>query len=374
MSTPTPNPDLSTADILAALRAGGWPLTEWGRASDGTPLLAARAGGDKTPAIFITAGAHCTETAGIHAALNLLRQIHTEHAVYVLPLRDPLGFGGVNHCLSVAAGQPAQVPSHAAALDYLTRYGDLLWREDDMRLFKLGEIGFIWRSEQLPSVERWISIHARMLTLTRDEPAAVAPLRGKSVMVVNAMPDVEGTGAMGRCLHGVISPAGEWMHLNRFFGRPDAPAEVAAVDRLMQTVRPGLTCDLHEGNGKGFWMPTPRPEDPRTFERVYEMTKAYFAYVNGRGYPVTTYEEWVATDETAGKNYTLDWMQPEPRLPGLFWCRGLLRGEGYNLSDYATLFGIGYGTEAPMEQPLAMRVDAITNGMAAAIKVWEETA
>jgi len=372
MNIPFPNPDLTTAGVLDALRASGRPLTEWGRATDGTPLLAARTGGNKQPAIFITAGAHCTETAGVHAALNLLQNLDTEHEVHVLPLRDPLGFGGVNHCLSVAAGRPVQVASHDAAFDYLLQHAQLIWREADMHIFKLGEIGFIWRSRQLPSVERWISVHARMITLSHDDPGALMPLRGKSVMVINAMPDVEGTGAMGRCLHGVISQSGEWMHLNRFFGRADAPAEVAAVDRLMTTVRPGLTCDLHEGNGKGFWMPTPRPDDPQTFERVYRMTKAYFDYVNAHGYPVTTYEEWVATDETAGKQYTLDWMQPEPRLPGLFWCRGLLRGEGYNLSDYATLFGIGYGTESPMERPLAMRVDAITNGMLAAIRVWEK--
>jgi len=373
MQIPVANPELSSADILDALHAGGWPLTEWGRAGDGAPLLSARAGGTKKPAIFITAGAHSSETAGVHSALNLLKMLDTEHEVHVLPLRDPLGFGGVNHCLSVAAGRPVQVSSHDEALHFLTRYGDLLWREEDMRLFKLGDMGFIWRSEKLPSVERWLSIHARMITLTREQPSIVAPLCGKSVMVVNSMPDVEGAGAMGRCLHGVISLSSEWMHLNRFFGRADAPAEVAAVDRLMQTVRPGLTCDLHEGNGKGFWMPIPRPEQPATLERVYEMTKAYFAYVNAKGYPITTYEEWVATDETAGKQYTLDWMQPEPRLPGLFWSRGLLRGEGYNLADYAGLFGIGYGTEAPMERPLAMRVDAITNGMLAAIKVWEQT-
>ena len=41
--------------------------------------------------------------------------------------------------------------------------------------------------------------------------------------------------------------------------------------------------------------------------------------------------------------------------------------------DCAALFGIGFGTEAPMVRPLAMRVDGITNGILAAIKVWEQT-
>src|SRR5205814_839047 len=150
MPISTPDPNLSSAGVLDALRASGKPLHEWGRAIDGTPLLAARTGGDKQPVIFITAGSHAPETAGVHAALNLL----------------------------------------------------------------------------------W----------------------GKRVMVMCASAGVEGTGEMRRCWHGVFSAGGEWLHLNRFFGRADAPAEVAAVDQLMQTLRPGLTCDLHEGNGSGFWM------------------------------------------------------------------------------------------------------------------------
>jgi len=50
----------------------------------------------------------------------------------------------------------------------------------------------------------------------------------------------------------------------------------------------------------------------------------------------------------------------------------LLRGEGPNLMDCADLFGIGFGTEAPMVRPLAMRVDGITNGILASVKVWEQ--
>jgi hypothetical protein len=370
VKVPAPDPDLTTSRLIDLLRASGWPLTEWGRAVDGAPLLSARAGGDKQPAIFITAGAHCTETAGVHAALNLLN-LETEHELHVLPLRDPFGFAGVNHCLSWAAGRPVTVASHMEALDYLQANATLVWQEGELRIFKLGEVGFIWQSPGIPGVERWIKVHSRMCSLSASEPAALKPLWGKSVMVVNAMPDVEGTGELGRCLHGVVSRTGEWLHLNRFLGRDDAPPEVAAVERLLQTVRPALVCDLHEGNGSGFWMPISRPKEGA--ERVFEMTKAYFDYIHARGYPITTYEEWVATDETAGKNYTLDWMRPEPRLPGMFWAYGILRNEGYNLSDYvAEKFGIAFGTESPMGRPLAMRVDAITNGTLAAIKVWEQ--
>jgi hypothetical protein len=371
MMNGSPNPALTTDDVLEALQASGKPLQKWGQAIDGTPLLAARTGGDQKPPIFITAGAHSTETAGVHAALDLLHTLDTPHEVHVLPLRDPFGFSGVNHCLTFAAGEPVEVPDHDGALEYLASHAKPIWREGKMYIFKLGDLGFMWYTSQQPGIARFMSMYSRLLSLTGTQADKIRPLWGKRLMLLNAMPDVEGAGETGRCWHAVLDAHGEWMHVNRFFGRPEAPSEVTAVDRLMQALHPGLTCDLHEGNGPDFWMPICKPkENP---EQVFQMTQAYFDYIHSQGYPITTYEDWIATDETHGKNYAPDWMQPEPRLPGMFWSDGLLRGEGYNLGDYAGLFGVGYGTEAPMEQPLSVRVDGIINGIKAAIRVWEQT-
>jgi hypothetical protein len=367
MDIPPPNPNLTTADVLAALHASGKPLQEWGRAIDGTPLLTARTGGDKQPAIFITAGAHSHETAGVHAALNMLQTLDTEHEVHILPLRDPFGFAGVSHCLSFATGQPIELADHRATLDYLMANGALILREGDMYAFKLGDVGFMWTTS-LTYRDGLKKMLRRPVYLTRDDPEVLKALWGKRVMLIDPAVNCEGAGEMRRCFHCVLSEKGEWLHLNRFFGRDDAPPEVAAVDRWMQKLRPGLTCDLHEGHGEGFWMPKRKPkENP---ERVVDMTVAFFDYIQSHGYPITDYENWRATDDTPGDP---NWLVPEPRVPGLFWTRGLLRGEGYNLADYAGLFGIAYGTEAPVHRPLIMRVDGITNGILAAIKVWERT-
>jgi hypothetical protein len=367
VNIPTPNPNLTTADVLEALRASGKPLQEWGQAVDGTPMLAARAGGDKQPAIFITAGAHAAETAGVHAALSLLHALDTEHEVHVLPLRDPLGFAGVNHCLSFAAGQSVEIPNHRAALDYLLAHGQLLWHRGEMYLFQLGDVGFMWNTPTLGS-DGSRPMNSCVRSLMQEDPDVLEPLWDKSVMLILAMVDVEGSGELQRCWHGVMSREGEWLHLNRFFGRDDAPPEVAAVDRLMQAVRPGLTCDLHEGAEQGFWLPIPRPKGNP--ERVFEMTRAYFDYIHSRGYPITTYEEWVAIHHVKDE----DRVGPEPRLPGLLWTHVSLAGEGHNLGSYANdLFGVGFDTEAPLVCPLAMRVDGITNGVLAAIQVWEQT-
>jgi len=362
----TLDPDLTTADVLTDLRAAGYPLKEWGRAVDGAPMLAARAGGDKQPAIFITAGAHSTETAGVHAALNLLRTLDTEHEVIVLPLRDPFGFAGAAHCLSMAAGRPADIASHGIALEYLQRHGRLLRCEKEVSLFALGDYGFIWGPPK-PGLDAFWDMYSQIAgRWLREEPGVFRSLWGKRVMLLMDLFDVEGSRGVQRCWHAVMSEKGEWLHLNRFFGRTDAPSEVAALDQLMQNERPGLTCDLHEGNGNGFWMPIPRHAGKE--QLIIDMTRAYFGYVQTRGYPILSYEEWQETDESGSGS---DWMQPEPQVPGLFWSTTTMRGEGPNLSDYAGQYGIAYGTEAPMEQPLAMRVDGITEGIRAAIKVWE---
>jgi hypothetical protein len=363
------NPNLTTSEVLETLRSSGKPLHEWGQAIDGTALLSGCTGGRKQPCIFITAGAHCTETGGIHAALNLLEQLDSEHKIYVLPLRDPFGFAGVNHCLSFASGELVYITSHQEALEFLLGRAQLLWSEDALRLFQLGQIGFVWHSQRLPSEERFINIHSRMLSLSKENPNVLKSLCGKRVMVLNSMPDVEGVGEIGRCWHGVVSTNGEWMHLNRFFNRPDAPSEVAAIEHLLQALRPGLTLDLHEGNGRGFWLPVERNE--QYLDQLFTMSQAFFDYVHNNGYPITDYEDWVATDETLGKNYAPDWLVPELRLPGMFWVNGRLRGEGYNLMDYVGNFGIGFGTESPMGQPLAIRIDVLTHGIQAVIKTWE---
>ncbi|MCJ7625485.1 MAG: hypothetical protein MUO76_18475, partial [Anaerolineaceae bacterium] len=87
----------------------------------------------------------------------------------------------------------------------------------------------------------------------------------------------------------------------------------------------------------------------------------------------TDYEEWLATDRTPQTAIDPGWMKPEPRLPGLFWVDTCARGEGHNLMSYAELYGVAFGTESPMVRPLEMRVDTITNGILASIRVWEET-
>ena len=146
---------------------------------------------------------------------------------------------------------------------------------------------------------------------------------------------------------------------------PTNPPEVVAVERLTQQVRPGLTCDLHEGAEPGFWLPVLKPDENP--ERPLAMARAFLDGIRARNYPITTYEEWAAIHQVADNER----VGPEPSLPGLLWTHPLRAGEGHSLGSYSGLMGISFDTEPPIIRPLAERVDGVTNGIQAAISVWE---
>ena len=60
------------ADLLADTQKRAQSVTTLGHTVDGSPIVVARGGGDKTPAIFITAGSHATEHAGVSSRCSLL--------------------------------------------------------------------------------------------------------------------------------------------------------------------------------------------------------------------------------------------------------------------------------------------------------------
>jgi hypothetical protein len=368
MNTYPIDPRLTSEGVFSALNNSKKPVREWGKARNGAPILSARTGGDKQPAILIAAGAHSDETAGVHAALSLLNFFESRHELHILPLRDPFGFNGINHCLTIAGGQKVEAASHLEVLDYLKTNARLIWSEESSFIFLLGEIGFVWRPHA-QGLESFWSMFNLLSRLSRQRQKELEPLLGKSLMLIDASASFEGAGEMQRCWHGIWSKQGEWLHLNRFFGRDDAPLETFALDRLIQEIRPGLVVDLHEGNGSGFWLPIPKPRE--NIERSIAMAQAFFNYIQSRGYPITSYDEWLSTDQTGASD--MSWMLPEPEVPGLFWTKSSAKGEGPNLMEYADMIGVGFGTEAPMEQSISIRVDGLVHGTAAAIRVWEES-
>ncbi|MFH1568430.1 MAG: hypothetical protein ABIL09_10585, partial [Gemmatimonadota bacterium] len=129
-------------ELLEAVKATGRAVQVLGHTVDGCPLVCARSGGDRLPAIFITAGSHSTEHAGVSAAVELITGLETEHQVYVLPTRDPIGLQGYAHALGLGLGQAPTFSSYDEVEGILRREGRILFEEDDLVLSLLGDYGY----------------------------------------------------------------------------------------------------------------------------------------------------------------------------------------------------------------------------------------
>ena len=133
------------SDLLDALSARGHATRELGRALDGSPLVVVKCGGEKFPAVFISAGAHSTEQAGVVACVELADEVVTDHAVYILPCRDPMGLGGFRHVLGLGVGDCPALPAVAAlkttadAAAFLREQADVLHDRNGRLVATLGE-------------------------------------------------------------------------------------------------------------------------------------------------------------------------------------------------------------------------------------------
>ena len=134
-----PRPFASYAELLATLRQRGHKLRTLGFAPDKSPIVGVKSGGTKKPAIFLSAGAHSTEHAGVAAAVELLDRLQTKHEVWVVPTRDPIGLNGYRYALELGLGEPPKVESLAEAEALLRKRGEILLDQDDTLLVLIGE-------------------------------------------------------------------------------------------------------------------------------------------------------------------------------------------------------------------------------------------
>ena len=246
-------------ELLEVVGRSGKPMTTLGRAVDGAPIISVRAGGDKSPPIFITAGSHATEQAGVSAAVELLEGLDTEHAVYVIPTRDPVGMNPYKHALGLGLGvDDAGVGDESFDdVEAILRYeGEILFEEGNMLLALMGDYGYAWNrplsTEDCPQG----AFYERLQRIHREEPKVLEPLFGRRVFQTPGQPGIEGTGNLDRAYTLIIGLDGEILHINRFHDTAWAPVEPRVTRRLMEQIRPGISFDLHETqhNADRFWL------------------------------------------------------------------------------------------------------------------------
>ena len=338
-------------DLLESIEAKGHAPRVLDRTPDGAPVVCIKSGGEKEPAIFISAGSHSTEQAGVTAAVELIDQLETEHRVYVIPSRDPMGMNGFAYVLGISLGEgvgPGNTPSLGSIEDVeatLRAHGEVLYEVDETILVIIGEYGY--------------ASHGLFGRFSKGE-AFLEPLFGRRIFFPSRAEGVEGTAPCQRAYTLIVSPDGEVLHINRFHDTPWAPVESRCTRRLMAEIQPGLTLDLHEHGGDAFWFSARHQQNDDD-----EMWEGRMA------------DEIIQAVVRSGAE-----LAPEDYLPGAFFTKGRRgvfwldpgkRGEGLNLADFAASeYGPAFTIETGMQAGFQHRVHTAMLAVQTAVTVFGE--
>ncbi len=361
-------PYATYASLLHHLDDLGRPVRVLAAAPDGSPLVAVRTGGDRLPAVLITAGSHSTEHAGVRAAVELIERLQTEHQVYIVPSRDPVGLGGFGHALALGLGVEPEFDGYEELDDLLRGAGDIVYEEPGLLLALAGEFGYaVCPPGEGRAHAQWVAYN-RLLALAREAPETLAALRGRRVFMTPAQPEVEGSGDFGRAYTLVVSPDGEVLHLNRFHDTPWAPTEPRAICRLLAEVRPGISFDLHESElmGDHYWLSARAQADRVSQEWEERAARATIQAIADHGATLADDD-----DVLGGVPLEQTWFRRSET--GVYWLDAQVRGEGLNLMDFASRhYGMAFGTEMGMHGAFAHRVELGVLTVQSAVAVFAE--
>jgi hypothetical protein len=358
---------ITTREVIQTLHESSGKIHRWGNAVDGSPILSVQCGGLQKPAVLVTAGVHAHEAGGVWAALKLIARLQTQQEVHILPLRDPFGFSGVNHCLSFAAGYQISLADHSGILTYLNAQARLIWQQEQMRCFQFGGMGFMWHP-QTGDLEAFNRVNDQMTFVTRQNPNKFSTLFGKHVMLVNPAPYTEPGGMMGRCWHAWISTDGRWLNLNRGFGENEKPVEVAALQNALETIQPGLVIDLQEDDTDGFWFARPFSQSHAVV--TSDLLSGVLEARQEKQFPL-----YHVAQMKADLHRDLEipgYLQPDEVLPGVFWLNQNRLGQGENFLSYAADNASAIGVEAPLRFPLEQRVLDTVHILSTFITGWQQ--
>ena len=356
------------ASLLEELDRLARPVRVLAAAPDGSPLVAVRTGGERLPAVLITAGSHSTEHAGVSAAVALIERLETDHQVYVVPCRDPVGLGGYAHALALGLGVAPEFSGYEELDDLLRSAGEVAVDEEGLLLVQIGEYGYVMCPSSTARPHAQWTAYNRLLALSRERPEVLVPFRGRRVYMTPAQPGVEGTGDFDRAYTLVVSPDGEVLHLNRFHDTPWAPTEPRAICRLLAEVRPGISFDLHESElmGDHYWLSARAQADAELQQWEERAARATIAAVAASGATLAGDD-----DVLGGVPLEQTWFRRSET--GVYWLDAQLRGEGLNLMDYVSRqYGLAFGTEMGMHGHFERRVDLGVLTVQTAVSVFAE--
>ena len=366
------SPFESYDDLLERVESLGRSVRRLGHTPDGSPLVAVECGGDKLPAVFISAGSHSTEQAGVTAAVELIGQLQTDHRVVVLPCRDPIGMGGYAHALQQGLGaEPGPIQSFDAVEEILRAEGEILFEEGDILLALIGDYGYALSRPTADGLCAQFRAYRRLQQLEREESERVIPLRGRRIYMTPGQEGVEGTGDFGRAYTLVVSPAGEILHLNRFHDTAWAPVEARCVRSLLAEIRPGIGFDLHESQfmDDRYWLSARHQADPENEAWEHRVATATIGAVEAAGATLAADEDVIGLSTVTGRTgATLADTWFRKTETGVYWLDASIRGEGFNLADFISCeYGLAFGTEMGMYGSFDHRVKLALTTVRAAV-------
>ena len=362
----------SNRELLDRIREAGCSVREIGRTVGDQPLVCVETGGDRLPGIFITAGSHAPEHAGVVAILRLIRELRTDRKVYFVPTRDPVGLNGFAYALGLGLGRRVEIRSYEEVREALEEGGELLYEEETLYVAVAGDFGYAVLDLPRPPWS-WPGTLYRLQELVNSVPGLLDRLRGRRVYIPAGLPWSEGCRDFERAVTLVVHPGGEVLHLNRFFERPEVIEEVRYVREVLDHVETGLHLDLHESSaGERFWLPSWKPENLPE-ELAVRIAKAMTGAVKAHGFTPATLEDLISPDEKDAWKRR-QWGYFTDGGDGDLWVNADIRGEGLNFSDYARRYGFAFGSETAMRNPLAQRVDQMVWMVQAAVEELDRIA
>jgi len=345
-NTAAMDPFETSAELLDAIESTGRTYRVMNHVPGGRPVVSVESGGDRDPPIVITAGSHANEQAGVRAAVELIEDLDTEHRVYVLPTRDPVGLNGYEYALSVAIGRSVDVATRAELRDLLAAEGEIVYRDDAVQLAQVGDLGF---AVEAPANDGDQSVLGRIRDLPEESHDHLEPFQARRIYSL-AGPDDD---PFRWAFTTVVTPDGEPLHLNRFLATPWAPVESRCVRRLLAETDPGLFFDLHESGAEGnahYWLSLRHKHDDSVAAFQKEVGRTMVDAVEARGTALTPLSELLGDTDPSESFFS-------EVATGVFELDYEDRGEGFNAVDYAAHeYGLAYTSETGKPGDFGARV------------------
>jgi hypothetical protein len=368
-------------ELVESIRALGSEPRTIGRTAHEFEMVYVTIGGAAGPPILIAAGSHADEPSGVLATVRLLGELRTDHTLTIIPCRDPVGWSGYRYWIERAIGETwlptcppvgperARATCHHVAGTYLRKRGSVLHDDGDLVVASLGPQILAYRV--LPAGIHGSAAVLEALTAALERsPRLVDRLRWSRVLLPALMPGEPGCGCFDHAYSVYIYSDGQIGDLNCFFDRDEIFTEVDRARDVILAVKPGLSLDLHEGFGDGFYLFAP-PEITGDPTRL-RLARATCNGVRRAGFPLATLAE-LASELLPG-----DRAQMQDLGDGLITYVPLGADRPTTFSGFCQQYGPAFTIEVGMRRPLAERTEMQVAAVRAAVReferLWRETA